>query len=151
MGNIYSIWAKVKPAPGPERKKGGGREHCMEDGCGGRWAGTAGSEEEDAKAEGRERQGKGRRESEIPSSGFLLRPLLKVNEGCVQSSDTDYITAPLISTNLSAPAHVCTYAALRVDAGALSPACVHRRQRTWICLHVRALCSIEHLSGRDVF
>lgn len=87
--------------------------------------------------------------AEIPSSGFLLRPLVKVNEGCVQSSDTDYITAPLISTNLSA--HVCTYAALRVEAGALSPACVHRRQRTWICLHVRALCSIEHLSGRDVF
>lgn len=36
--------------------------------------------------------------AEIPSSGFLLRPLVKVNEGCVQSSDTDYITAPLIST-----------------------------------------------------
>lgn len=98
---------------------------------------------------GEKDKGREGEKAEIPSSGFLLRPLVKVNEGCVQSSDTDYITAPLISTNLSA--HVCTYAALRVEAGALSPACVHRRQRTWICLHVRALCSIEHLSGRDVF
>ena len=35
---------------------------------------------------------------EIPSSGFSLKPLVKVNEGCMQSSETDYITAPLINS-----------------------------------------------------
>lgn len=47
---------------------------------------------------------------EIPSSGFSLKPLVKVNEGCVQSSETDYITAPLISSvsmHLSLHAHEC--------------------------------------------
>lgn len=44
---------------------------------------------------------------EIPSSGFSLKPLVKVNEGCVQSSETDYITAPLINSFKHASIPVC--------------------------------------------
>lgn len=36
--------------------------------------------------------------AKIPSSGFSLKPLVKVNERCVQSAETDYITAPLINS-----------------------------------------------------
>lgn len=86
MGNIYSIWAEVKPAPGPERKKGGGEKMDVEE-----------DQQELRGVKKKMRRQKGEK-AEIPSSGFLLRPLVKVNEGCVQSSDTDYITAPLIST-----------------------------------------------------
>lgn len=59
-----------------------------------RTADTAGSEDEKERA--RERRNK-ERKAEIPSSGFSLKPLVEVNEGCVQSSEADYITVALIN------------------------------------------------------
>ena len=46
------------------------------------------------RSDGETEEGKGGEKAEISSSGFSLKPLVKVNEGCAQSSETDYITAP---------------------------------------------------------
>lgn len=62
--------------------------------------------------------------AEIPSSGFSLKPLVKVNEGCVQSSETDYITAPLINSVCMHPLQrvprvcACTRSILCFNTGA---------------------------------
>lgn len=75
--------------------------------------------------------------AEIPSSGFSLKPLVKVNEGCMQSSETDYITAPLInivSLHLS-PVHlhvrvcVSAYASTLVQLGVLNLSLTRVHQR----------------------
>lgn len=46
------------------------------------------------RSDGEIEEGKRGEKAEISSSGFSLKPLVKVNEGCAQSSETDYITAP---------------------------------------------------------
>lgn len=46
------------------------------------------------RSNGETEEGKRGEKAEISSSGFSLKPLVKVNEGCAQSSETDYITAP---------------------------------------------------------
>lgn len=46
------------------------------------------------RSDGEIEEGKRGEKVEISSSGFSLKPLVKVNEGCAQSSETDYITAP---------------------------------------------------------
>lgn len=83
MGNIYSVSAEVKPATGAEGEGGG-------------TAWKTNEEEEDKlilqgvnekmrRRDGEKRGGKKDEKAEIPSSGFSLQPLVKVNEGCAQS------------------------------------------------------------------
>lgn len=106
MGNIYSVSAEDKPATGAEGEGGDWKRG------GSAW--KTNEEEDEQILQGgneemrrRERGGKKGEKAEIPSSGFSLKPPVKVNEGCVQSSETDYITAPLING-------VCMHLSLRV-------------------------------------
>lgn len=88
--------------------------------------------------------GKEGEKAEIPSSGFSLKPLVKVNEGCSQSSETDYITAPLIngvSVHLSLCVHVCV--SVRPCFNTCATGCTQSEsgmqastQCTRLCLHV---------------
>lgn len=71
-----------------------------------------GGNEKMRRSDGEIEKGKRGENAEISSSGFSLKPPVKVNEGCAQSSESDYITAPLIN-GLSACSphphpHVCT-------------------------------------------
>lgn len=83
--------------------------------------------------------------AKIPSSGFSLKPLVKVNEGCVQSSETDYITAPLInsvSMHLSPRVHVSFNASILVQLDVLNLrlARMHRRNvlaSVYMCVPMR--------------
>ncbi len=108
MGNIYSVLAEVKPATGAEGEGGGTVWKTNE-------------EEDEQILQGvneemrrRERRGKRGEKAEIPSSGFSLKPPVKVNEGCVQSSETDYITAPLINgVSMHLSPRVCSCVCLR--------------------------------------
>lgn len=57
--------------------------------------------------------------AEIPSSGFSLKFLVKVDEGCEKGCETDCITAPLInsvsrhhSPRVHLHVNVCTYASI---------------------------------------
>lgn len=56
-----------------------------------------GGNKEMRRSDGEIEKGKRGENAEISSSGFSLKPLVKVNEGCAQSSERDYITAPLIN------------------------------------------------------
>ena len=70
--------------------------------------------------------GKEGEKAEIPSSGFSLKPPVKVNEGCVQSPETDYITAPLInglSMHLSPCVCVCVCSCVRLRFDTCATGC----------------------------
>lgn len=56
-----------------------------------------GGSEKMRRSDGEIEKGKRGENAEISSSGFSLKPPVKVNEGCAQSSESDYITAPLIN------------------------------------------------------
>lgn len=71
------------------------------------------------RSDGEIEEGKRGAKAEISSSGFSLKPLVKVNEGCAQSSETHYITAPLINAQ-----SVCV--CLWVCVCAHSRACTHQ-------------------------
>lgn len=63
------------------------------------------------RSDGEIEEGKSGEKAEISSSGFSLKPLVKVNEGCTQSSETDYITAPFDqqSESICTPTHTRTH------------------------------------------
>lgn len=106
MGNIYSVSAEVKPATGAEGEGGGAVWKTNEEEDRQILQGV----NEKMRRDGEKEEGKKGEKAEIPSSGFSLKPLVKVNEGCTQSSETDYITAPLIngvSMHLSLCVCVC--------------------------------------------
>lgn len=88
MGNIYYVSEEVKAATG-----GGGAAAWKTNEEEDRQI-LQGGEAKMRRSDGETEEGKGGEKAEISSSGFSLKPLVKVNEGCAQSSETDYITAP---------------------------------------------------------
>lgn len=130
MGNIYSVSAEVKPATGAEGEGGGTvwKTNEEED----RQI-LQGVNEKMRRRDGEKEEGKKGEKAEIPSSGFSLKPPVKVNEGCSQSSETDHITAPLINGvsmhfSLCVCARVCVAASILVQLDVLnhSLTCMHQ-------------------------
>lgn len=118
MGNIYSVSEEVKAATGAWWWWGGAWKTNEEEDRQILQGGKEKMRRSDAEIE----EGKRGEKAEISSSGFSLKPLVKVNEGCAQSSETDYITAPFDqrSESICPPTHthpswalcvcVCTHA-----------------------------------------
>lgn len=110
-----------------------------------------GGNEKMRRSNGEIEEGKRGEKAEISSSGFSLRPPVKVNEGWTQSSESDYITAPLINTlSVCFPPHtqhhVCTSILVQLHTHFLLAG---RRPRTDIAstrvfTQVCRLCSTEH-------
>ena len=89
--------------------------------------------------------------AEIPSSGFSLKFLVKVDEGRQQSCETDCITAPLINSvsrhhSLCVHLHVlvCTYA-LTLDVLNLSVAHI-QQSCALVAVYVWVQCGLMNIS-----
>lgn len=70
--------------------------------------------------------------AETPSSGFSLKPLVKVDEGCIRSPETDCITPPLINKRERALLLARTWGVLNLNL-----TCIHWSRVIKCVVHVQ--------------